>query len=100
MREALESAFRQAFAVAATAPSESQQRVSQALCDGLGLRMQDEYQCARSGYSMDMLISDARPSTTSAGTPGSGAGRSWVVEFDGPLSLTLSLSLLGLHNVV
>ena len=44
LHEAFESACLEAFAAAATAPSESQQRVSQALRKGLGLCVQDEYQ--------------------------------------------------------
>jgi hypothetical protein len=86
LREAFESACRQAFAAAATSPSESQQRVSQALRKGLVLRVQDEYRCPKSGYSIDMLVSDAhaRPSGTSAGTCTTGGDCSWVVEFDGP----------------
>ena len=81
--EAFESACLEAFASAATAPSESQQRVSQALREGLGLRVQDEYHCPRSGYSIDMLVSDARPSATSADTCTLGGGGSWAMEFDG-----------------
>ena len=63
-------------------PSRSQLQVSQALRDGLGLRVEDEYRCPRSGYSIDMLVSDAPPSAASAGAPG--GGRCWAVEFDGP----------------
>ena len=113
MREACESACRQAFAAAATSPSESQQRVSQALRKGLGLRVQDEYQCPKSGYSIDMLVSDAhaRPSGTSASTCTTGGVGSWAVEMDGEAhartrshlnspshSFTFILTLLRLHN--
>ena len=83
LREAFESACLEAFAAAATAPSTSQQTVSQALREGLGMRVQDEYQCPRSGYSIDMLVSDARPSATSADTCTLGGGGSWAMEFDG-----------------
>ena len=44
--------------------------------------MEDEYRCPRSGYSIDMLVSDAPPSAASAGAPG--GRRCWAVEFDGP----------------
>ena len=59
--------------------------MSQALRKGLGLRVQDEYQCPKSGYSIDMLVIDthARPSGTSAGTCTTGGGSSWAVEMDG-----------------
>ena len=42
--------------------------------------MEEEYRCTRSGYSIDMLVSDAPPSAASADAPG--GGRCWAVEFD------------------
>ena len=55
--------------------------MSQALRDGLGLCVEDEFRCPRSGYSIDMLVRDARPSEASTDTQGS--SRSWAVEYDG-----------------
>jgi len=85
LREAFESACRQAFAAAATSPSESHVQVSQALRKGLGLRVQDEYRCSKSGYSIDILVSHphALPSGKIAGTCTPGSGGSWAVEVDG-----------------
>jgi hypothetical protein len=48
----------------------------------MGLRVQDEYRCCESGYSIDMLVQGAAPSATSAEI--SGGVRGWAVEFDGP----------------
>ena len=81
-REAFESECRLAFVVPDVSPSASQLQVSHAVRLHLGLLVEDEYRCPRSGYAIDMLVSDARPSAASAGAPG--GGRSWAVEFDGP----------------
>ena len=81
-REAFESECRLAFVVPDVSPSASQIQVSHAVRLHLGLLVEDEYRCPRSGYAIDMLVSDARPSAASAGAPG--GGRSWAVEFDGP----------------
>ena len=81
-REAFESECRLAFVVSDVSPSASQLQVSHAVRLHLGLLVEDEYRCPRSGYAIDMLVSDARPSAASAGAPV--GGRSWAVEFDGP----------------
>ena len=81
-REAFEPECRLAFVVPDVSPSASQLQVSHAVRLHLGLLVEDEYRCPRSGYAIDMLVSDARPSAASAGAPG--GGRSWAVEFDGP----------------
>jgi hypothetical protein len=64
-------------------PSESQQHVRRALC-GMGLLVEEEARCPRSGYSIDLL---AREPTSSADAHGESAARAiaeWAVEFDGP----------------
>jgi hypothetical protein len=53
-------------------PSASQQQVSDTL-RGMGLSVEDEFRCPKSGYSIDMRVN--AKSNTAAG---------WAVEFDGP----------------
>ena len=55
-------------------PSASQQQVSDTL-RGMGLSVEDEFRCPKSGYSIDMRV-NANSST--------GAAAGWAVEFDGP----------------
>ena len=85
LRKAFESACRQAFAAPAPSSSESHLHVSQALRKDLGLCVQDEYRCPKSGYSIDILVSHphARPSGKITDTCAPGSGGTWAVEVDG-----------------
>jgi uncharacterized protein with PIN domain len=73
---ALQDTCRSVFVGGETQGSDCQQRVSERLRH-IGLCVEDEYQCPKSGYSIDMLVS----------MPGGGNftdGCRWAVEFDGP----------------
>ena len=68
-----------AFLAAPAQPSASQQQVSDAL-RGMGLSVEDEFRCPKSGYSIDMRVQDNRPQGTStSGDFGVGC----ALEFDG-----------------
>ena len=82
LEQTLAASSREAFVSNATAPSKSQEEVSRALRDGVGLRVEDEYRCSESGYSIDMLVQGTSPAASSAET--SGGMQRWAVEFDGP----------------
>ena len=60
-------------------PSTSQQQVSDTL-RGIGLSVEDEFRCPKSGYSIDMRVHDLRVNAKSS----TGAAEGWAVEFDGP----------------
>ena len=77
---ALTDACRSAFVRAKTAPSASQQQVSETL-RRMGLSVEDEVRCPTSGYSIDMLIHNSALAT---GGERSSRGGAWAVEFDGP----------------
>jgi hypothetical protein len=72
----LKETCRSAFEGAPAAPSATQQQVSNTL-RRMGLSVQDEVRCPKSGYSMDMLVCE---SALGMG----GRGGAWAVEFDGP----------------
>jgi hypothetical protein len=61
LKERLEAECTAAFVAQPTQVSASQQQVSDAL-RGMGLWVEDEFRCAKSGYSIDMRVhrSDAR----------------------------------------
>jgi hypothetical protein len=69
-------ACKAAFHAAPAQPSASQQQVSDTL-RGMGLWVEDEFQCPKSGYSIDMRVQDCKDKR---GDPGVG----WAIEFDGP----------------
>ena len=56
-----------------------QQHVSNTLW-GMGLSVEDEFRCPKSGYSIDMRVYDMHTIAKS----GTGAASGWSVEFDGP----------------
>jgi hypothetical protein len=62
-----------AFLAAPAQPSASQQQVSDAL-RGMGLSVEDEFRCPKSGYSIDMRVQDKRGDF----------GVGWAIEYDGP----------------
>ena len=76
----LRDACRLAFVCSKTAPSAVQQEVSETL-RRMGLSVEDEARCSKSGYSIDMLVHRSAPAV--GGERRSG-GRGWAVEFDGP----------------
>jgi hypothetical protein len=76
----LQEKCRSAFVGAHTAPSATQQQVSEAL-RLMGLSVKDEDRCPKSGYSIDMIIHD---STLGIGGERSSGRGAWVLEFDGP----------------
>jgi len=108
----LKETCRSAFVGASTAPSATQQQVSETL-RRIGLSVEDEVRCPKSGYSIDMLAKMlVHDCTLEIGGERSSKGESWAVEFDGPLHFLASgaptgatllkrrhLSLLG-HTLV
>eukprot|EP00802_Teleaulax_amphioxeia_P024086 Tamp_24743.p1 GENE.Tamp_24743~~Tamp_24743.p1 ORF type:complete len:240 (+),score=33.51 Tamp_24743:2-721(+) len=76
----LRDACRLAFVCSKKAPSASQQEVSETL-RRMGLSVEDEAICPKSGYSIDMLVTDSAPAV---GGERSSGGGGWAVEFDGP----------------
>ena len=58
------------------APSKRQEQVSHILQDKMEMRVQNEYRCPRSGYSIDVLV---REHEKQAGV----AARTWALEYDG-----------------
>jgi hypothetical protein len=77
---ALKETCREAFECAKSAPSATQQQVSETL-RRLGLSVEDEARCPKSGYSIDMLV---HVHDSSLGEERSSRGGAWAVEFDGP----------------
>ena len=85
---ALKETCRVAFECAKSAASATQQQVSETLCR-LGLSVEDEARCPKSGYSIDMLVHvhelpGRGECTSSLGEERSSRGGAWAVEFDGP----------------
>ena len=76
----LKAACRSAFECREYVPSATQQQVSETLRI-LGLSVEDEARCPKSGYSIDMLVHD---SALEIGGERSRWGGPWAVEFDGP----------------
>jgi hypothetical protein len=79
LKEKLGPSCKAAFVAAPAQPSWSQQQVSDTL-RGMGLSVEDEFRCPKSGYSIDMRVQDKRPQGTSASDFGPG----WAIEYDGP----------------
>jgi len=76
----LKAACRSAFECRETVPSATQQQVSETLRI-LGLSVELEVRCPKSGYSIDMLVHD---NALEIGGERNSGGGSWAVEFDGP----------------
>jgi hypothetical protein len=74
LKEKLGPSCQAAFIGSPVHPSASQQQVSDTL-RGMGLSVEDEFRCPKSGYSIDMRV-NVKSST--------GAAAGWAVEFDGP----------------
>jgi hypothetical protein len=77
LQHRLGGACKATFVTQRTKASESQERVSDALRD-MGLWVEDEFGCAKSGYSIDMRVQDRRLD----GISSSGCTGGWTVEFD------------------
>jgi hypothetical protein len=78
--QSLKETCRSAFEGTQTNPSAAQQRVSKTLRD-MGLSVEVEARCPKSGYSIDMLV-HVHDSAQTGGERSS--GRTWALEFDGP----------------
>jgi hypothetical protein len=74
LKEKLGPSCKAAFIGVPVHPSASQQQVSDTL-RGMGLSVEDEFRCPKSGYSIDMRV-NSKSST--------GAAAGWAVEYDGP----------------
>ena len=86
--QSLKEACRSAFETSATSPSATQQQVSETLCH-MGLWVEDEVRCPKSGYSIDMHVVAFHPQAADDSGRRMGGERSsstgtWAVEFDGP----------------
>jgi hypothetical protein len=79
LKEKLGPSCQAAFIGMPVHPSASQQQVSDTL-RGMGLSVEDEFRCPKSGYSIDMRVHDLRVNAKSS----AGAAAGWAVEFDGP----------------
>jgi hypothetical protein len=97
---ALKETCREAFECTQTAPSATQMQVSETLRH-MGLSVEDEVRCPKSGYSIDILVVghlgmggessdshlgmvDIHDSHQGMGGESSSSVRTWAVEFDGP----------------
>ena len=80
---ALQDTCREAFECAKAAPSATQQQVSETLRH-IGLSVEDEVRCPKSGYSIDMLVHDKPWGALVIGGERSSSARTWAVEYDGP----------------
>jgi len=80
LKEKLGPSCQAAFIGVPVHPSASQQQVSDTL-RGMGLSVQDEFRCPKSGYSIDMRVHDDMRVNAKSST---GAAAGWAVEFDGP----------------
>jgi hypothetical protein len=86
--QSLKEACRSAFETSATSPSATQQQVSETLRH-MGLWVEDEVRCPKSGYSIDMHVVAFHPQAADDSGRRMGGERSsstgtWAVEFDGP----------------
>ena len=77
---ALKETCLEAFVCAKAAPSGTQQQVSETLRH-MGMSVEDEVRCPKSGYSIDMMVHD---SCRGMGGERSSSTGTWTVEFDGP----------------
>ena len=94
LRNALGPACHDEFVKSPVHPSKSQQQVRRALC-GMGLSVEEEARCPRSGYSIDMLVREPSPSADAHGESAATATAEWAVEFDGPSHFLASGSPTG-----
>ena len=88
---ALKETCREAFECTKSAPSATQQQVSETLRH-MGLLVEDEVRCPKSGYSIDMMVHDS--GLGMGGERRSSTG-TWAVEFDGPTHFLTSRAPTG-----
>ena len=88
---ALKETCLEAFVCAKAAPSGTQQQVSETLRH-MGMSVEDEVRCPKSGYSIDMMVHDSGRGM--GGERNSSTG-TWAVEFDGPLHFLTSRAPTG-----
>ncbi len=79
LKEKLGPSCQAAFIWMPVQTSATQQQVSDTLRD-MGLSVEDEFRCPKSGYSIDMRVHGMRGNAKSS----TGAAAGWAVEFDGP----------------
>jgi hypothetical protein len=79
LKERLGPKCQACFVANPTQASVSQEEVS-AILRGIGLSVEDEFRCPKSGYSIDMRVQDRGLERSSS----CGCGAGWAVEFDGP----------------
>ena len=79
LKERLGPKCQTCFVATRTQASVTQEEV-RAILRGIGLSVEDEFRCPKSGYSIDMRVQDRGL----AGSSSSGCGAGWAVEFDGP----------------
>ena len=77
---ALKETCLEAFVCAKAASSGTQQQVSETLRH-MGMSVEDEVRCPKSGYSIDMMVHDSGRGREGERSSSTGT---WVVEFDGP----------------
>jgi hypothetical protein len=81
---ALRERGREAFECAKAAPSAMQQQVSETL-RRMGMSVEDEVRCPKSGYSIDMILHrHVHDSGRGMGGERISSTSTWAVEFDGP----------------
>ena len=81
---ALKETCRQAFESTKTVPSAMQQQVSETL-RRMGMSVEDEVRCPKSGYSIDMILHrHVHDSGRGMGGEKISSTSTWAVEFDGP----------------
>jgi hypothetical protein len=78
MKDTLGSVCKVAFLSVPVQHPARQQQVSNTLRD-IGLAVEDEFRCPKSGYSIDMWVQDKREQGTSGNIE-----VGWAIEFDGP----------------
>ena len=81
---ALKETCLEAFVCAKAAPSGTQQQVSETL-RRMGMSVEDEVRCPKSGYSIDMILHrHVHDSGRGMGGERNNSKGTWAVEFDGP----------------
>jgi hypothetical protein len=91
--QSLTDACREAFLGAPLDPSATQQQVSETLRH-IGLSVEDEVRCPKSGYYIDMLVHDK---ALAMGGERNSSASTWAVEYDGPSHFSCERGANGCH---
>jgi hypothetical protein len=85
LKDTLGPACRANFSLAPGEASHRQKQVSDTFRE-MGLSVEDEFRCEKSGYSIDMRVCEVRrrEDIGVSSNGGVGVGVGWAVEFDGP----------------